>query len=98
MWLVQMPGDAEAVDAVDCVTIDRTAIDGTEIELHDRLVSHLFECGMKLEAVLSRDQVDAEDRRGLQAVTHELDGAIRTARRAAFARFERDPDPYYDFS
>jgi len=98
MWLVQMPGDAEATVAVDRTTIDRTAIDRTAMEFQDRLVSHLFECGMKLAAVLSRDQVDAEGRRGLQEVIHELDGAIRTVRHAAFARFEREPDPSYDFS
>lgn len=72
MRLVRMAGDTEATD--------RTAI-----ESHDRLVSHLFECGMQLAAVLSRDAVDAEDRRRLLAVIDELDGAIRAARHSAFA-------------
>lgn len=75
MRLVRMAGDTEV--------IDRTAV-----ELHDRLVSHLFECGMQLAAVLSRDQVDAEDRRRLLAVIQELDGAIRTARFSVFAEIE----------
>ena len=41
---------------------------------------------MELAAILSRDKVDAEDRRRLQTMIRELDGAVRSARHTTFSR------------
>ncbi len=61
-------------------------------DLHDRVVGHIFGCGLTLASVLGRNQLDDRIALELHGVIDELDTAVREIRNTVFARLERGPD------
>lgn len=66
---------------------DRIAAD-----LHDRVIGHIFGCGLTLASVLGRNQLDDRIAEELHRVIDELDTAARQIRNTVFARLEYGPD------
>lgn len=72
------------------VTIDedeRIAADS-----HDRVIGHLYGCGLTLTSVLGRNQLDDGVAERLHNVIDELDTTIREISNAAYARHFHDSD------
>jgi len=63
---------------------------GAEIELHDRVIGHLFGSRLMLASILSLGKVDTEVAERLRYVLDELETAVRAIRRHDFARSVRD--------
>jgi two-component system, NarL family, sensor histidine kinase DevS len=61
-------------------------------DLHDRVIGHLFGCGLTLASVLGRNQLDDRIAEQLHGVIDELDTAVQQIRNAAFARLAHKPD------
>jgi hypothetical protein len=66
---------------------DRIAAD-----LHDRVIGHIFGCGLTLASVLGRNQLDDRIAQELHDVIDELDTAVQQIRNTVFARLEH-PGP-----
>jgi len=66
---------------------DRIAAD-----LHDRVIGHIFGCGLTLASVLGRNQLDDRIAQELHGVIDELDTAVQQIRKTVFARLEANPD------
>ena len=64
-------------------------------DLHDRVIGHLFGCGLTIASVIGRNQLDDRIVGQLHAVVDELDTAVKHIRDTVFARveLERGHDP-----
>jgi signal transduction histidine kinase len=59
-------------------------------DLNDRVIGHLFGCGLSLASVLGRHQLDDRITQQLSDVIDELDTAVYEIRNSAFARLEHN--------
>jgi len=66
---------------------DRIAAD-----LHDRVIGHIFGCGLTVASILGRNQLDERVAQELHGVIDELDTAVQQIRNTVFARLEH-PGP-----
>lgn len=55
-------------------------------DLHDRVIGHLFGCGLTLASVLGRNKLEDRIAQQLHDVIDELDSAVRQIRNTVFAR------------
>ena len=64
-------------------------------DLHDRVIGHLFGCGLTLASIIGRSQLDDHIVEQLHAVVDQLDAAVKQIRDTVFARLEQqlDQDP-----
>ncbi len=58
-------------------------------EVHDRVINHVFGCGLTLAGIVGRPDVNDEVAGLLQGVTDELDLAVGALRHAAFIALDR---------
>lgn len=56
------------------------------VDLHNRVINHIFGSGLTLAGILSLQQVDEDTAEKLRRVIEELDTAVRDLRSAAIAR------------
>ena len=61
-------------------------------DLDDRVINHLFGCGLTLASVLGRNQLDDRIVAQLYGVIDELDRAVKQIRDTAFARLGSQSD------
>lgn len=66
---------------------------GVAMELHDRVIGHLFGSRLMLASILSLGKVDAEVAERLRYVLDELETAVRDIRRNDFVLSVRDHGP-----
>jgi hypothetical protein len=62
-----------------------------DADVSDRVMNHIFGCGLTLAAVMSRAHLDHEVAERLGDVIDELDAALAAIRRAAFDRNRVEP-------
>jgi hypothetical protein len=75
--------------AAESLAEDRS---GVEIELHDRVIGHLFGSRLMLASIVSLGKVDTEVAERLRYVLDELESAVRAIRRHDFALSVRHRD------
>jgi len=63
------------------------------IQLHDRVIGHLFGSRLMLASIVSLGKVDTEVAERLRYVLDELEAAVRDIRRTDFVLSVRDHDP-----
>ena len=75
---------------------EASALDHNEriaVDLHDRVIGHLFGCGLTLASVLGRNQLDEGITERLHDVLEEIDTVVQEIRNAVFARLAHEPKP-----
>jgi PAS domain S-box-containing protein len=61
-------------------------------DLNDRVINHLFGCGLTIASVISQSQLDDHIVAQLYGVVDELDSAVKQIRDTVFARLGAQPD------
>ncbi len=87
--------DVTSQRALERTARDAMALDHDEriaADLHDRVIGHIFGCGLTLASVLGRNELDGRIAEQLHDVIDKLDSAVREIRDVVFARVERGTD------
>jgi hypothetical protein len=63
------------------------------VDLHDRVINHIFGSGLALAGILSLQQVDTDTAEQLRSVIEQLDRAVHDLRGAAIARHVEGGQP-----
>ncbi len=61
-------------------------------ELNDRVINHLFGCGLTLASIIGRNHLDDHIVAQLHNLIDDLDNAVKHIRDTVFARLESQPD------
>ena len=65
-------------------------------DLNDRVINHLFGCGLTVASILGRNHLDDHIAAQLHRLIDDLDTAVKHIRDTVFARLEPQPDPDTD--
>ncbi len=67
-----------------------------DADISDRVITHIFGCGLTLAGIMGRADIGDDVARRLQDVIEELDTALNTIRHAALAALVADRDQHPD--